>query len=56
MRGSEAILGSQSHIHYYEQGGISQIGGIHTRIVKNEPDGVLTEAVLRGGRGEETKE
>jgi len=40
-RGSEVILGDQSHISLYEQGGISTIGGVHPRTVKNAEDGTL---------------
>lgn len=50
-RGSEVILGSESHIHIYEQGGIAQIGGIHPRALPNMPDGTidlsLVEAAVR---------
>jgi threonine aldolase len=31
-RGSEMILGDKSHMHVYEQGGISQLGGVSTII------------------------
>lgn len=40
-RGSEAILGADSHIHFYEQGGISSLGGVHPRTVPNKPDGTM---------------
>jgi threonine aldolase len=40
-RGDEMILGDKSHIFYYEQGGSAAIGGIHPRIVPNQPDGSL---------------
>jgi threonine aldolase len=40
-RGSEVILGDQSHIFYYEQGGAAALGGIHSRQVPNQPDGKL---------------
>lgn len=40
-RGSEIILGDQSHIFYYEQGGSAALGGIHSRQVPNQPDGKL---------------
>ncbi|XP_068664654.1 probable low-specificity L-threonine aldolase 2 isoform X2 [Aristolochia californica] len=50
-RGSEVILGDDSHIHIYENGGISTIGGVHPRTVKNNPDGTmdidLIEAAIR---------
>nr|CAB3487648.1 unnamed protein product [Digitaria exilis] len=41
VRGSEAILGDNSHIHLYENGGISTIGGVHPRTVRNNPDGTM---------------
>ncbi|XP_066348734.1 probable low-specificity L-threonine aldolase 2 [Miscanthus floridulus] len=41
VRGSEAILGDNSHIHVYENGGISTIGGVHPRTVPNNPDGTM---------------
>eukprot|EP00455_Lapot_gusevi_P011791 TRINITY_DN15506_c0_g1_i1.p1 TRINITY_DN15506_c0_g1~~TRINITY_DN15506_c0_g1_i1.p1 ORF type:complete len:355 (+),score=102.36 TRINITY_DN15506_c0_g1_i1:83-1147(+) len=40
-RGSEAILGASSHIFVYEQGGLSQIGGVNPHTVPNQPDGTL---------------
>ncbi|KAG8065315.1 hypothetical protein GUJ93_ZPchr0004g40362 [Zizania palustris] len=40
-RGSEVILGDKSHIHVYENGGISTIGGVHPKTVKNNPDGTI---------------
>ncbi|CAI9768366.1 unnamed protein product [Fraxinus pennsylvanica] len=51
IRGSEVILGDYSHIHIYENGGISTIGGVHPRTVKNNEDGTmdidLIEAAIR---------
>ncbi|XP_076892380.1 low-specificity L-threonine aldolase 1-like [Bidens hawaiensis] len=41
IRGSEVILGNNSHIHIYENGGISTIGGVHPRPVKNNDDGTM---------------
>ncbi|KAJ6951117.1 low-specificity L-threonine aldolase 1 [Populus alba x Populus x berolinensis] len=56
LRGSEVILGNNSHIHIYENGGISTIGGVHPRTVKNNDDGTmdidLIEAAIRDPRGE----
>lgn len=50
-RGDEVILGDQSHIFFYEQGGISALGGIHPRTVRNHPDGTMDlgelEAAIR---------
>ncbi|RWW72399.1 hypothetical protein BHE74_00019788, partial [Ensete ventricosum] len=56
VRGSEVILGDNSHIHIYENGGISTIGGVHPRTVKNNPDGTMDidriEAAIRHPDGE----
>lgn len=41
IRGSEVILGDYSHIHIYENGGISTIGGVHPRTVKTNEDGTM---------------
>jgi len=50
-RGDEIILGDQSHIYIYEQGGASALGGIHPRPIRNEPDGTIdldaVEAAIR---------
>ncbi|WP_373501390.1 GntG family PLP-dependent aldolase, partial [Desulfococcus sp.] len=40
-RGSETILGDESHVFYYEQGGAAALGGIHPRTIPNRPDGTL---------------
>lgn len=45
-RGDEMILGDQSHIFYYEQGGSAAVGGIHPRIVPNKSDGTMDLADL----------
>lgn len=56
IRGSEVIIGDNSHIHIYENGGISTIGGVHPRTVKNNQDGTmdidLIEAAIRDPKGE----
>lgn len=41
QRGDEMILGSESHIFYYEQGGSAAIAAIHPRTVVNQPDGTM---------------
>ncbi|XP_048622218.1 low-specificity L-threonine aldolase 1-like isoform X1 [Brassica napus] len=55
VRGSEVILGDNSHIHVYENGGISTIGGVHPKTVKNEEDGTMElgaiEAAIRDPKG-----
>ncbi|XP_066938923.1 uncharacterized protein [Macrobrachium rosenbergii] len=40
-RGSEILLGNLSHIHLWEQGNISQLGGVHSHLLKNLPDGTF---------------
>lgn len=40
-RGDETILGDQSHVFFYEQGGASALGGIHPRTLPNEIDGTI---------------
>lgn len=40
-RGSEVILGDQSHIYYYEQGNVAQFGGVHSRALRTQFDGTL---------------
>ncbi|XP_042855811.1 probable low-specificity L-threonine aldolase 2 [Penaeus japonicus] len=47
IRGSEVLLGNLSHIHVWEQGGISQLGGVHPRTLKNLPDGTFSLEELR---------
>lgn len=44
QRGDEMIIGDQSHIFFYEQGGSAALGGIHPRSLKNEPDGTMALA------------
>ncbi len=40
-RGDETILGDQSHVFFYEQGGASALGGIHPRTLANQMDGTI---------------
>jgi threonine aldolase len=40
-RGDEAVLGDRSHTYLYEAGGVSALGGIHTFIVRNQPNGKI---------------
>jgi len=50
-RGNEMILGDQSHMFFYEQGGCAALGGIHPRSLENMPDGTIAlediEAAIR---------
>ena len=52
QRGDEVMLGDKSHTFLYEAGGISALGGVHSRQLPNQPDGSLLlsdlEAGLRG--------
>ena len=43
-RGDEMILGDQSHMFFYEQGGSAALGGIHPRSLENKPDGTMAVA------------
>jgi threonine aldolase len=56
VRGSEVILGDNSHIHVYENGGISTIGGVHAKMVPNNMDGTMDinkiVKAIRGTDGE----
>ena len=40
-RGTEILLGNKSHTFYYEVGGISAFGGIHSRQLENQLDGTI---------------
>ena len=40
-RGDEVILGDKAHTVLFEAGGISALGGVHSRQVPNQPDGTL---------------
>ncbi len=45
-RTDEAIVGSLSHIHIHEQGGIAALGGIHSRVIKTRMDGTMDIASI----------
>ncbi|XP_057854029.2 probable low-specificity L-threonine aldolase 2 isoform X2 [Cryptomeria japonica] len=57
VRGSEVIVGSNSHIHVYENGGISTIGHVYPHLVENETDGTMdikkVEAAIRPSGGDD---
>jgi threonine aldolase len=40
-RGDEVIVGDQAHSYVYEQGGMAALGGIHPRVLRNQPNGTL---------------
>jgi len=46
-RGDEAILGHLAHTFLYEAGGISALGGVHSRQVPNQADGTLALEDIR---------
>jgi threonine aldolase len=41
QQGEEIIVGSESHLYYYEYGGVSALGGVILRTLTNERDGTL---------------
>lgn len=45
-RGDEMILGDQSHIFHYEQGGSAAVGGVHPRTLPNRSDGTIDLAQI----------
>lgn len=47
QRGDEVILGDLSHTFLFEAGGISALGGIHSRQLPNQPDGSLALDEIR---------
>ncbi len=47
QRGDEIILGDMSHTYLYEAGGVSALGGVHTRSIPNQTDGTLRSEDLR---------
>lgn len=51
--GDEVLLGSESHIFWYEVGGAAALGGVVMRTVPNSPDGQIDlEAIAESIRGE----
>jgi threonine aldolase len=47
QRGDEVIVGDKSHIYMNEAGGMSALGGIHPRPLKNQSDGTLALDEIR---------
>ncbi len=47
QRGDEVLVGDRSHTFLFEAGGISALGGIHSRQLPNQPDGGLALEDLR---------
>ncbi len=54
QRGDEVLVGEKSHTFLFEAGGISALGGIHSRQLPNRPDGGLAlEDIRRSIRPED---
>jgi threonine aldolase len=47
-RGDEVILGSLGHTFLFEGGGIAALGGVHSYVLPNQPDGTLRLEDIRG--------
>lgn len=48
-RGSEAIVGSSSHIYLYEQSNIAQIAGVSPHVLPNQLDGTIDLNLIERG-------
>ncbi|XP_051695666.2 uncharacterized protein [Oryctolagus cuniculus] len=48
-RGSQLLLGQDSHLHVYEQGAVAQIAGVHSEPLPDLPHGTLDLAGLERG-------
>ena len=48
QRGDELIVGDLAHIYLFEAGGVSVLGGIHTRSVHNRTDGSMAVEDVEG--------
>ena len=46
-RGDEIIVGDKSHTFFYEAGGVSAYGGIHSRQLKNNEDGTIDLQLIK---------
>lgn len=47
-RGDEVILGNLGHTFLFEGGGIAALGGVHSYVLPNQPDGTLRIEDIRG--------
>jgi threonine aldolase len=47
QRGDEVMMGARAHTFLYEGGGISALGGVHSRQIMEQPDGSLALDDLR---------
>jgi threonine aldolase len=46
QRGDEMIVGDLSHTFLYEAGGSAALGGIHSHVLPNQPDGTLNPSAI----------
>lgn len=46
-RGDEVILGNLGHTFLFEGGGIAALGGVHSYVLPNQPDGTLNPDEIR---------
>jgi threonine aldolase len=46
-RGDEVILGNLGHTFLFEAGGIAALGGVHSYVLPNQPDGTLSLEDIR---------
>ncbi len=46
-RGDEVILGDLGHTYLFEAGGIAALGGVHSFVLPNQPDGTLELEAIR---------
>ena len=51
-RGDEVLLESESHIYYYEVGGMSALAGVIPRLIRGEAGVITPEALKQALRGE----
>lgn len=49
QRGDEVMMGARAHTFLYEGGGISALGGVHSRQIMEQPDGSLALDDLQAG-------
>src|SRR3954470_13037588 len=53
-RGEEVILGDQCHAYLYEQGATAGVAGIHSRVLRDGPNGQWPLAEVKGAiRGDD---
>lgn len=47
-RGDEVVLGNLSHTFLFEAGGTAALGGVHSYVLPNQPDGTISLDALQG--------